>query len=512
MANRFTAMNPVPMPQRWLLAVLCAVFLLDVGLAVRETGGSLRSLGWTGGSEHLFGLVGAVVAAGCAVLAPLHSVRFAGIGAVAIGLPTAAVLLIEVADRGHHLVPVTLTQLAASMALIAFATRYGQPHTAMVSTAALVVANAAGLLDRAGRFDRDSVLVVAFLLVVSVATGLYFRARDRERTQSMRVAVSGAQQAERMALARELHDVVAHHVTGIVVQAQAARLVADREPEQAVAALERIADTGAEALTAMRMLVGSLRGAEPAGGGTAPARATSDLAADIRTMIEQFTGPAVRLELNLPDRLPDEMGRSVLRLVQESLTNVSKHAVDAGVVRVSVTCEGPELHVRVHDDGSARRGAPVGGSGGYGLVGMRERVELLGGYFKAGPASDGGWVVKASGFLLKDAGPTLLMEAVRAAARGDALVSPQVTVRLLRHFAHKGPSSDPADKPAEPLTERELDVVRAAARGLTNSEIGTELYLSLSTVKTHLAGAAAKLGARNRVEIAAWAWRTGLMS
>jgi DNA-binding NarL/FixJ family response regulator len=118
----------------------------------------------------------------------------------------------------------------------------------------------------------------------------------------------------------------------------------------------------------------------------------------------------------------------------------------------------------------------------------------------------------ASGFLLKDAGPTLLMEAVRAAAQGDALVSPQITVRLLRHFAHKGPSSDPADKPAEPLTERELDVVRAAARGLTNSEIGVELYLSLSTVKTHLAGAAAKLGARNRVEIAAWAWRTGLMT
>jgi DNA-binding NarL/FixJ family response regulator len=116
----------------------------------------------------------------------------------------------------------------------------------------------------------------------------------------------------------------------------------------------------------------------------------------------------------------------------------------------------------------------------------------------------------ASGFLLKDAGPALLMEAVRAAARGDALVSPQVTVRLLRHFARSG-GPDPADEPSEPLTERELDVVRATARGLTNGEIGTELYLSLSTVKTHLAAVQAKIGARNRVEIAAWAWRTGLM-
>ncbi|RLK60086.1 response regulator [Actinokineospora cianjurensis] len=112
----------------------------------------------------------------------------------------------------------------------------------------------------------------------------------------------------------------------------------------------------------------------------------------------------------------------------------------------------------------------------------------------------------ASGFLLKDAGPALLMEAVRAAARGDALVSPQITVRLLRHFAAPTPTG------ANPLTERETDVVRATARGLTNTEIGQELYLSLSTVKTHLAAVQGKIGARNRVEIAAWAWRTGLMT
>ncbi|OLF07621.1 DNA-binding response regulator [Actinophytocola xinjiangensis] len=118
----------------------------------------------------------------------------------------------------------------------------------------------------------------------------------------------------------------------------------------------------------------------------------------------------------------------------------------------------------------------------------------------------------ANGFLLKDAGPALLLEAVRAADRGDALVSPQITVRLLKHFA--GRSSPPAatENPAEPLTDRETDVVRAAARGLTNTEIGTELYLSLSTVKTHLAAVQAKIGARNRVEVAAWAWRTGLMT
>ncbi|HWM04266.1 MAG TPA: response regulator transcription factor [Actinophytocola sp.] len=119
----------------------------------------------------------------------------------------------------------------------------------------------------------------------------------------------------------------------------------------------------------------------------------------------------------------------------------------------------------------------------------------------------------ANGFLLKDAGPALLLEAVRAADRGDALVSPQITVRLLRHFASTGGAGPTAaEAPAEPLTDREVDVVKAAARGLTNTEIGAELYLSLSTVKTHLAAVQAKIGARNRVEVAAWAWRTGLMS
>lgn len=117
----------------------------------------------------------------------------------------------------------------------------------------------------------------------------------------------------------------------------------------------------------------------------------------------------------------------------------------------------------------------------------------------------------ASGFLLKDAGPALLVEAVRAAVRGDALVSPQITVRLLRHFDGVA-AAEQSEEATRLLTDRELEVVRAAARGLTNTEIGTELYLSLSTVKTHLAAVQSKIDARNRVEIAAWAWRCGLMN
>lgn len=116
----------------------------------------------------------------------------------------------------------------------------------------------------------------------------------------------------------------------------------------------------------------------------------------------------------------------------------------------------------------------------------------------------------ACGFLLKDAGPGLLVEAVRAAARGDALVSPAVTVRLLEQLGEQ-PSAGQDEPSQGPLTERELDVARLVAVGRTNQEICDELYVSLSTVKSHLASIQAKLELRNRVEIAAWAWRCGVV-
>ncbi|MDP9795495.1 DNA-binding NarL/FixJ family response regulator [Catenuloplanes nepalensis] len=110
----------------------------------------------------------------------------------------------------------------------------------------------------------------------------------------------------------------------------------------------------------------------------------------------------------------------------------------------------------------------------------------------------------AVGFILKDSGPALLAEAVRAAHAGDALVSPSVTMRLLRHFAGAGPAFAPGPPP--PLTDRELELVRRVARGRTNREIAAELFVSVSTVKAHLANIQTKLGLRNRVEVAAWAW------
>lgn len=112
----------------------------------------------------------------------------------------------------------------------------------------------------------------------------------------------------------------------------------------------------------------------------------------------------------------------------------------------------------------------------------------------------------ARGFLLKDAGPELLVQAIHAAAAGDALIAPSVTRRLLATLADHA-STTPA-QPVEPLTDREEQVLALVARGRTNAEIAAELFISLSTVKTHVASLMAKIGVRNRVEIAMWAHET----
>ena len=118
----------------------------------------------------------------------------------------------------------------------------------------------------------------------------------------------------------------------------------------------------------------------------------------------------------------------------------------------------------------------------------------------------------ARGFLLKDAGPELLAQAVRSAASGDALIAPSITARLLATFSELGePSKQPPAQPVAPLTEREEEVLVTVALGRTNAEIADALCISLSTVKTHLASLMSKLGARNRVELAMWAYEAGRM-
>lgn len=112
----------------------------------------------------------------------------------------------------------------------------------------------------------------------------------------------------------------------------------------------------------------------------------------------------------------------------------------------------------------------------------------------------------ARGFLLKDAGPALLIQAIQAAADGEALIAPSVTPRLLATLVDRAPG--PVSQPVDPLTPREEEVLVLVAKGGTNAEIAQELFISLTTVKTHVAALMAKLGVRNRVEIAMWAYQT----
>ena len=294
----------------------------------------------------------------------------------------------------------TGTQVVSGMAVVVVLIRYVRRERAWASIGLLAaVVGAVAITDgaRRGPASLQQLAVTATLLLgISVAIGLYLQSRDSERAQVVHSAVTEAQTSERMALARELHDVVAHHVTGIVVLAQAAKLTAETNPKIAAEALGRIDTAGTEALAAMRRLVRSMRGDAASDSNEYSAQATTDLAADLRKLVDGSNhGVTTTVELDLPPHLPQEVGRSALRLVQESLTNVGKHASGAREAAVLAEVTDGGLHVRVSDDGREQDRHPAGGSGGYGLIGMRERVELLHGRLFAGRAPEGGWRVEA---------------------------------------------------------------------------------------------------------------------
>ncbi|RMI42231.1 two-component sensor histidine kinase [Actinomadura harenae] len=239
------------------------------------------------------------------------------------------------------------------------------------------------------------------LAAIAIGAGLYLRALDTRR----RRALSDARRDERLELARDLHDFVAHHVTGIVVQAQAARFAAGsgaaaQSPEQLDRMFGQIEKAGTEALTSMRRMVGLLRDAQdgvrpggaPEGGATRP---VGDLT-QIADLVDGFgdTPPAALALADDLGELPPEVVTSAHRVVQEALTNARKHAADATVVRVSVARLGDgSVEVAVRDDGQGRgRRLP---SGGFGLAGLAERVDAVDGRLTAGPRPEGGWEVVA---------------------------------------------------------------------------------------------------------------------
>jgi signal transduction histidine kinase len=295
--------------------------------------------------------------------------------------------------------PLTATDLGAWLILLVAVVRHSPPVAVVAELAILagVVAYAGLLHYRHGETAlgfRVEAMLTASLFALAAGGGLSLRARDVQREHTFSTAVFDAQRETRLAVARELHDVVAHHVTGIVVQANAALEVAGSDPSAAHRLLPGISRSGTEALAAMRRLADALRGpAEDPG-------ATTDLRADLVATVERACagGLPVRASIILPGAVPQEVGRSALRLLQESLTNVQKHAVAATAVDVDVCVSGAALRLAVTDDGRGPHRAPAPGprNSGYGLAGMRERVELLDGRIAAGPREAGpGWQVRA---------------------------------------------------------------------------------------------------------------------
>ena len=218
-----------------------------------------------------------------------------------------------------------------------------------------------------------------------VLAGLYLRWLDLRQYENAKVV----RQEERIAIARELHDMVAHHVTGIVVQAQAARLVADGKPAVAGKALENIERAGGEALGAMRRMVGSLRD-DSTEIELRPIATIEDLRA-IAAPPGRGEVP-VHLEIdNGAAQLPAAVLASVHRIAREAVTNARRHANGATAIDVDVRCRDGLVLLQVRNDG-----APAGrSSGGFGLTGMAERAASLGGRFHAGPLPTGGWRVAA---------------------------------------------------------------------------------------------------------------------
>jgi signal transduction histidine kinase len=272
-----------------------------------------------------------------------------------------------------------LTGLGACAALVLIAP-LRQPYTGAASTVLLLL-----------------ILLVVYVLGTNVALrqgylqALEERASRLERERD--AAAEAATAIERTRIARELHDVVAHHVSVMVVQAEGAGWALDASPEQARTAMTTIAQTGRSTLVELRRLLGVLR--DPEAGALLPQPTLKDLPA----LVDGFRAGGLSVQLELVDtvRLAQSLELAAFRIVQEGLTNVLKHAGPSAAARVSVQLTSPAgspgLVVEIVDDGELPDLAP--GPIGHGLIGIRERVALFDGHAVIGPRAGGGFGVRA---------------------------------------------------------------------------------------------------------------------
>lgn len=279
--------------------------------------------------------------------------------------------------------PPSFAALFALALLTSSAVRSEHAGTAIAQTTLAAFGAAAEAL-------RPMVSAAGYLLVlgegaftVAVGVGVYLRWSDWQRV----AAEDAARADERLEIAREVHDMVGHYVTAIVVQAQAARHVAAHQPAAASAALESIESAGTDAMAAMRWMVGGLRHDSP----ITPPTTWNDVEHLLADAVARGEPVRATIETDVKGTAPS-LAPAVHRIISESLTNMQRHAHEATCVDVAVFRDGDRLVVTVRDNGLAA--VPIGHDT-FGIIGMRERVVSLGGWLSAGPAPDGGWIVHA---------------------------------------------------------------------------------------------------------------------
>ncbi|PSM44705.1 two-component sensor histidine kinase [Streptomyces dioscori] len=268
-----------------------------------------------------------------------------------------------------------------------------RPTSAVAATVALGVQIGAASYYRVG---SSSFLATSAFLALSMVTAwtVGHSARERRRhTTALRARTAEqAVTAERLRIARELHDMVAHSIGVIAIQAGVGRRVIDTQPSEARNALAAIEDTSRDTLAGLRRMLGTLRRADPGDGaplGPAPALA------DLDALVERTRDAGVRVDIDRRGEgrpLPAEIELSAYRIIQEAITNVVRHS-GADSCRVTVDRREDDLSIEITDEGRGRSGLP--GATGYGLTGMRERAALLHGEFTAGPRAEGGFRVAA---------------------------------------------------------------------------------------------------------------------
>ncbi|QYN39616.1 two-component sensor histidine kinase [Pseudonocardia sp. DSM 110487] len=304
--------------------------------------------------------------------------------------PAACLALVSlgftIAELGsYHMVAGTALPIAL-LSAGAHLERHRRATAVLLSAAYVVLAIA---LDQLGAPERTDGFVVFYVgLVVAWGIGAWLRSTRAVEAERRRRVAEATRAAERTRIARELHDIVTHHVTAMVVQAEAARYLT-AAPDRLDETLTAVADTGRRAISDLRHLLDVI-GPDPATDGRAPS------VGELHALVEQTRQAGQPVEFTEEGRPAESAGSAELvayRVVQEALTNALKYAHGSRTV-VGVHYGEGEISVEVGTDGSGSRSGSPGGSG-RGLVGLRDRVDALGGEFSAGRRASGGFVVRA---------------------------------------------------------------------------------------------------------------------